>query len=56
MATCDYCGKEFYPGDGAWGNGDYTCGECLAAQIEESERKHSELPPTDSNKDGVGNS
>jgi arsenate reductase len=43
MPKCDYCGKEFYAGDGAWDDGDYTCGECLADQIEESERKKSDV-------------
>jgi hypothetical protein len=56
MAKCDYCGKEFFAGDGAWGNGDYTCPTCLAAQIEESEQKESLLknsgvrPPPDPKK------
>ena len=48
MAECDHCGKEFHPGDGAWGNGEYTCGECLADQIEESEKP--QPPPTDRKK------
>lgn len=58
MPKCDYCGKEFYAGDGAWDDGDYTCGECLADQIEEferkeSERKKSEVPLFPRRNDGV---
>ena len=36
--TCDYCGEPFYAGDGVWDDGDYTCGNCLAVQIERSQR------------------
>lgn len=46
MATCGYCGKEFYPGDGTWDNGDYMCGECIARHIEKNERSE-----PDANKD-----
>jgi hypothetical protein len=46
MATCDQCGKEFYAGDGAWDDGDYMCGECIAGHIEDAEQKEQKnLPP-----------
>ena len=40
MPICEYCGKEFYAGDGLWDDGDYMCGECLAIEIEKSEHKN----------------
>jgi len=39
MATCEYCGKQFYPGDGLWDDGDYMCGECLAKHIEQAKHR-----------------
>lgn len=42
MPTCEYCGKEFYAGDGAWDNGVYMCGECIAEHVEKSERADKE--------------
>jgi hypothetical protein len=36
MPTCEYCGKEFYAGDGAWDNSDYMCGECIADHLEKT--------------------
>ena len=38
MPICEECGKEFSAGDGAWDDGDYMCGECIAGHIEKSER------------------
>jgi len=39
MPICEECGKEFNASDGAWDDGDYMCGECIARHIEEAERK-----------------
>lgn len=39
MPICEECGKEFYAGDGAWDDGDYMCGECIAGHAEDAERK-----------------
>jgi hypothetical protein len=38
MPICEECGKEFQAGDGAWDDGDYMCGDCIAGHIEKSER------------------
>ena len=37
MPICDDCGNEYPAGEGVWGNGDYICGECVAAHIEKTE-------------------
>jgi hypothetical protein len=37
MPTCEDCGNEFYAGDGAWDDGDYMCGECIARHIADAE-------------------
>ena len=39
MPKCDKCGKEFFAGDGIWDDDDYVCGECVADQIAEAEKK-----------------
>jgi hypothetical protein len=38
MVTCEHCGKSFNPSDGAWDDGDYVCGDCIAGYVETSER------------------
>ena len=44
MPTCEQCGKEFYAGDGAWDDGDYMCGECIAGHVDDAERKEQNSP------------
>jgi hypothetical protein len=42
MVTCEHCGKQFNPSDGAWDDGDYMCGECIAGYVE---RTNQDQPP-----------
>lgn len=44
MPNCDRCGRAFYSGDGIWGDDDNICGECLADDIEESEKRNPPKP------------
>lgn len=42
MVECEYCGAKFYPGDGAWDDGDYMCPGCISGHIEEAEKEERE--------------
>jgi hypothetical protein len=39
VPTCERCGKDFYPGDGIFEDGDSLCGECLAVDVSKALEK-----------------
>lgn len=47
MPKCDRCGKEFYSGDGIWGGGDNRCGECVAEDVAEYEKRNPPKPDSE---------
>jgi hypothetical protein len=52
MPICEWCGKEFFAGDGAWDDGDYMCGECIAAHIDDSEQEEQNTSSGNESPDG----